>query len=144
MAPQWLNIQLLLKPRYYIFNKTEWNDVQWGLSRKSEAVIQGNILQLIVNSLRPSDTYMCHSAVPVNYAIIGSDNGLLPCWHKATVWSNVGILFIGPLGTNFTEISITINISSFKKMHLKMSSVKWWPRCLNLNLLMISLPSWSQ
>ena len=59
--------------------------------------------------------------------IIGSDNGLAP--------TNAGTLLIWPLGTNFSEISIEIHIFSFKKMHLKMSSGKWWPlsrpQCVN-------------
>ena len=38
--------------------------------------------------------------------IIGSDNGLSPDRRQAIVWTNAGILFIGPLGTNFSEILI--------------------------------------
>ena len=38
--------------------------------------------------------------------IIGSDNGLLPGWYQAIIWTNAGILLIGPLGTNFNEILI--------------------------------------
>ena len=38
--------------------------------------------------------------------------------------SNAGILLIGSLGTNFSEILIETHIFSFKKMHLKMSSAK--------------------
>ena len=30
-------------------------------------------------------------------AIIGSDNGLSPSLHKAIIWTNAGIPFIGPL-----------------------------------------------
>ena len=67
---------------------------------------------------------------------IGSDNGLLPGRRQAIIWTNAGILSIGPLGTNFSEISIEIHILSFKKMHLKMSSGKWRPFCLGLNVLM--------
>ena len=33
--------------------------------------------------------------------IIGSDNGLSPGRRKAIIWTNVGILLIGTLGTNF-------------------------------------------
>ena len=69
-------------------------------------------------------------------AIIGSDNGLSPGRRQAIIWTNAGILLIGPLGTNFSEISIKIRIFSFMKMHLKMSSVKWRPLCLGLNVLM--------
>ena len=61
--------------------------------------------------------------------IIGSDNGLLPHWCQAIIWINAGILLIGTLGTNFSEILIEILTFSFKKMYLKVSSVKWWPFC---------------
>ena len=67
--------------------------------------------------------------------IIGSDNGLSPGRRQAIIWTNAGILLIGPLGTNFIEILIGIQTFSFKKMHLKMSSAKWRPFCLGLNVL---------
>ena len=51
--------------------------------------------------------------------IIGSNNGLSPGRRQAIIWTNIGILFIGPLGTNFSEIVIKIHIISFKEMHLK-------------------------
>ena len=38
--------------------------------------------------------------------ITGSNNGLLPGLHQAIIWTNAGILLIGPLGTNFSEILI--------------------------------------
>ena len=41
----------------------------------------------------------------------------------------LGYFFIGPLGTNFSEISIKIQLFSFTKMHLKILSVKWGPFC---------------
>ena len=41
---------------------------------------------------------------------------------EAIIWTNAGILLIGPLGTNFSEILIKIQTFSLKKMHLKMSS----------------------
>ena len=67
--------------------------------------------------------------------IIGSDNGLSPGRRQAIIWTNAGILLIGPLGTNFSEILIKIYASSFKKMHLKMLSAKCLPFCLGLNML---------
>ena len=63
----------------------------------------------------------------VLHIIIGSDNGLSPYGHQAIIWTNAGILLIGPLGTSFSEILIKIHAFSFKKMHLKMSSGKWRP-----------------
>ena len=66
---------------------------------------------------------------------IGSDNGLSPGRRQASIRTIAGILSIGPLGTNFSEIVIGIQTFSFKKMHLKMSSAKWRPSCLGLNVL---------
>ena len=68
-----------------------------------------------------------------NLTITGSYNGLVPGWHQAIIWISVGILLIGPLGTNFSEILIKINTFSFKKMHLKMLFAKWRPFCFNLS-----------
>ena len=59
--------------------------------------------------------------------IIDSDNGLSPERRQAIIWTNAGILLIGPLGTNFSEILIKIHTFSLKKMHFKMSSGKWRP-----------------
>ena len=65
--------------------------------------------------------------------ILGSDNGLSPRRRQAIIWTNAGVLLIGPLGTNFSEILIGIQIFSFNEMRLKMSSAKWRPFCLGLN-----------
>ena len=71
----------------------------------------------------------------VKLTIFGSDNVLSPERRQAIILTNAGILLIGPLGTNFIEILIWIQTFSFKKMHLKMSSAKWRPFCLGLNVL---------
>ena len=71
--------------------------------------------------------------------IIGSDNGLSPGRRQAIIWTNAGILLIRLLGTNFSEILIGIQAFSFKKMHLKMLSVKWLPFCLGLNVFIYGL-----
>ena len=76
-----------------------------------------------VNSLRPNDAYICIG----NLTIIGLDNGLWPGRRPAIIWTNAGIFLIRPLGTNFSEILMKILIFSLKKMHLKVSSAKWWP-----------------
>ena len=82
-------------------------------------------------------THICVSKL----TIIGSDNGLSPGRRQAIIWTNAGILIIGPLGTNFSEILIEIVTLSFKKMRLKMSSVKWRPFCLGLNVLILTVSS---
>ena len=76
-------------------------------------------------------TYICVSKL----TITGSDKGLSPGRRQVIIWTNAGILLIGPLGTIFNENLIGIQTFSFKKMHLKMSSAKWRPCCLGLNVL---------
>ena len=70
---------------------------------------------------------------------IVSYNGLSPSRRQAIIWTKAGILLIGLLGTNFSEILIGIQTFSFKKMRLKMSSAKWRPSCLGLNVLTIAI-----
>ena len=81
-------------------------------------------------------THICVSEL----AIIFSDNGLSPGRRQAIIRSNAGILLIEPLRTNFGEISVVIHTFSFKEMHLKMSSGKWRPFCLGLNVLTTQYP----
>ena len=69
--------------------------------------------------------------------IIDLDNGLSPGRRQAIIWTNAGILLIRILETNLSEISSAIHTFSYKKMHLKMSSGKWRPFCLGLNVLMV-------
>ena len=76
-------------------------------------------------------THICVSKL----TSIGSDNGLSPDRHQAIIWTNAGIMLIGPLGTNFIEILIEILTFSFKKMRMKVSSAKRQPFCLGLNVL---------
>ena len=79
--------------------------------------------------------------------IIGSDDGLSPGGRQAIIWTNAGILLIGPLRTNFSEISIKIHAFSFKNIHLKMASAKWRPFCLGLNVLTdwgLMSPAWNE
>ena len=76
-------------------------------------------------------THICVSKL----TIIGSENGLSPGRCQAIVWTNDGILLIGPLGTNFSEILVGIQTFPFKKMQLKMSSAECRPFCLGLNVL---------
>ena len=76
-------------------------------------------------------THICVS----NLIIIGSDNGLSPCRRQAIIWTNAGILLIGSLGTTFSEILNEMLTFWFIKMRLKVSSAKWRPFCLGLNVL---------
>ena len=76
-------------------------------------------------------THICVDSL----TIIGSDD-LSPGWRQAIIWTNPGLLSIETLGTNFSEILIKIQNFSFMKMHLKISSGKWRPSCLSLNVFM--------
>ena len=85
---------------------------------------------------RTPDAYINNMNIPLTHwgrathicvgklTTIGSDNGLSPGRRQAIIWTIDGILLIGYLGTNFSEILIAILSFSFKKMHLKMSSAK--------------------
>ena len=86
---------------------------------------------ILVLTLRGRVRHICVSKL----IAIGSDNGWAPARRQAIVWTNDEIPVIGPLGTNFSGILIETHISSFKKLHLKMSSGKWRPSCLGLNVL---------
>ena len=56
-------------------------------------------------------THICVSKLTT----IGSDNGLSPGRHQAIIWTNDGVLLIGPLGTNVNENLIEIHTFSLKK-----------------------------
>ena len=85
-------------------------------------------------------THICANKL----TIIGSDNCLSPGRRQAIIWTNAGILLIGTLGTNFSEILIEICAFSFMKMHLKVPSGKRRPFCLGLNVLSVTSLSQGQ
>ena len=76
-------------------------------------------------------TYICTSKL----TITGSESGLSPGWRQAIIWTNARICLIRNLGTHFSEILSKIHAFSLTKMHLKISSGKWRPFCLGLNVL---------
>ena len=76
-----------------------------------------------------------HICVNELITIIDSGNGLMPGRRQAIIWTNAGILLIEPLGTNFNDMLIEIHKFSFKKFHFNMSSGKWQPSCLGINVL---------
>ena len=57
-----------------------------------EQHISGFVLRSHINSLRPSDAYICISKL----TIIGSDNSLSPGQHQAIIWTNAGYCWLGP------------------------------------------------
>ena len=78
---------------------------------------------LDINSSQPSAAYMRQW---IGSALV-QINGLSPIRRQTIILINAGLLSIGPLGTNFSEILIKIQNFSFTKMHLKITSVKWRP-----------------
>ena len=66
--------------------------------------------------------------------IIGSDNRLSLGRRQAIIWTNAGILLIGHLRTNISEILIAIYAFSFKKVPFNMPSGKCRPFCPGLNV----------
>ena len=113
-------LPMIFSNSYPVTYLVEW----WNLS-----IYKGKTINYLTHSGRV--THICVEKL----TIIGSDNGLSPGRRQAIIWTNAGLLLIGPLGTNFNESSIGIQIFSLKKMHFKMSSVKWRPSCLGLNVL---------
>ena len=64
---------------------------------------------------------------------IGSDNGLLPGRRQAIIWTNAGILLIGPLGTNFSGILSEVQTFSFKKnIVCEVAAILPRPQCVKL------------
>ena len=113
----------------------------------SSAIFERSLLRVHINVL--SSTFLCLSMIPLciphwgrvthicvgELTVIVSDNGLSPGRRQAIIWTNAGILLIGSNLTNFSEILIEILTYSFTKMSLKVSSAKWRPFCLGLNVI---------
>ena len=64
------------------------------------------------------------------------DNGLSPVRRQAFIWINAGIYLIRPLGTNFNDIWIKVQIFSLTKIDMEMSA-QCRLFCLGLNTLSI-------
>ena len=77
----------------------------------------------------------------VNYNINGSENGLAPNRHQTIIWTKDDLLLIWPFEISFNEISMNIQIFSFKKIHLKISFEKWRSFFLGLDMLTPRLQS---
>ena len=105
--------------------KTRWQD--------SHTILTWPIYRYILLTHWGRVTHLCVD----KSTIIGSDNGLSPERRQAITWANVGILLIGLLGTNISEILSGIQTFSFKKMHLRMPSAKWRAFRLGLNVLTV-------
>ena len=67
--------------------------------------------------------------------IIGLDNGLLPGWCQAIIWTNAGIWLIEPLETEFNGILINsyifIKEDIFENVIWEMAAILCGPHCVN-------------
>ena len=132
--PNYSNSNIKRRLSWYGMCEMWPRSVWWGLHTTSRRILNAVNYRL---SHWGRVTHICFG----NLTIIGSDNGLSPGRRQAINWTNVGILLIGPLWSNFSETFIEIHTFSFKKIHLKMSSGKWRPFCLGLNVLYRSFGS---
>ena len=66
---------------------------------------------------------------------IGSDNGLSRGRHQAIIWTNAGLLLIGPWRTNFHEI--LIDIHTFENVVWEMATILFRPQCVKYLTLMV-------
>ena len=71
---------------------------------------------------------MMHICV-IKITTMGSDDGLSPGRRQAIIWTNAGILLIGPLGTNFSQL--LIKIYGIKSYRISVSGdlfgdATWW------------------
>ena len=88
-------------------------------------------------------THICISKL----TIIGSDNDLSPGRRQAIIWTNDGILLIGPLETNFSEnfkqnSHIFIQENAFENIVCEMAAILSRPQYVNATtnvMLMLSL-----
>ena len=94
----------------------------------------GRVTHICVNKLNITGSDICVNKLNIT----GADNSFSPGRRQAIIWTNDDILLTGPLGTNFSEILSEIHALSFTKIHLKTSSAKWRPFCLDLNVLKMS------
>ena len=128
----YLNIYGIFELRDYKLGKIHYRKIVEYFETTMEILVEQLQTSIAILTYWGRVTHICVS----RQTIIGSDNGLPPGRRQAIIWTNAGILLIGPLGTNFTENLIEILTCSFTKIRLKVSSAKWRPFCLGLNVLM--------
>ena len=77
-------------------------------------------------------TQICVSELTIN----GSDKGLSLSRRPAIIWTNAGILWTGPAGTNFSEITCPQNLyifiqeNPFENVVWKMAAILFQPQCV--------------
>ena len=81
-----------------------WNEITHSFPNVNGATVEVWEYRYVISSHTLTHwgrvTHICVG----NLTTIGSDIGLSPGRRQAIIWTNTGILLIGPLGTNFSEI----------------------------------------
>ena len=97
MSSLWSEVQLLITNRSHnVYVIVGYRQMQCWMCLGSTYV---RVRHLVIHWGRV--THIC----VVNLTIIGSNNGLSPGRRQAIIWTNAGILLIGPLGNNFNRNS---------------------------------------
>ena len=127
----WSNLRLI-----FTFHLSSDVHAGWQLARQSLSSPLTPLTHCLLAMIRRLShwaraTHICVSKLPT----IGSDNGLSPGQRQAIIWTNAGILLIGPLWISFSDFFIEIATFSFKKIRFKVSSAKYRPCRRGLNLL---------
>ena len=110
----------------------------------------GNMFQLNFNQTTTIHIYKNELEIIICKIFCPSRNALITHWGRVThigvgkltstgsdndfICNDAGILLIGTLGTNLTEILCDTNIFSFKKINLEMTCAKWWQLYLGLDV----------
>ena len=111
----WGNIIVLLRVAFY--DEEVWLILQC-------------YMRFRVNSLRLSDAYMHQRNKPLLVQIMAC----CLVWCQAIIWTNADLFFqLDPKEQTSVKILIEMWTISFKEMHFKMLSTKWWPSCLSPN-----------
>ena len=115
-----VQVKLTVGKLHFFFLNSFWTNQCWLVAQE---MLKISILDMSVKMTNLTHRGRMMHIYISKLIIIGSDNCLLPGHRQAIIWTNAGILLIAPLGAN-SEILIIIHTFSFKKMHVKMSSVK--------------------
>ena len=105
--------------------------IHWGRVTYHQS-IQNCIMFLPLEQYQ--EVYVCVG----DFTIIGWINGLSPGRRQAIIWTNAGILLIGPIGTNFDEIFFEIQVflqeNEFENVLCDMVAILSRPSCVKLVL----------
>ena len=118
---------------YHFFSKTSY---LFARLRQLQNLHSTNVSENIISIYTVKTAYFVVKYViyyVMNWLICSKQTFIGRC--QAIIWTNAGILSIRTLRTNVNEIEIEIHTFSFQKPNLKISSAKWWPFCLGLNML---------